>query len=256
MDVTISIFPHIKYIAHICICEEMDYTSALISLQAVSHQQHYAAHQVEDLGTTNERFVSQAGAFPNVVCSVGHKELQPICSHHTPVINRKSCRNLGSAANVNPRQEHTDVRPSTLLRTCASVTDLDVASLHSASRSSITANCFALKGSGVHDCAVPQTVEKPSSPVFTDFRPRKMKECCFKTVALLYQTNGLVPGLTGEKDDKAGSERAQRLIGSASEAGGSESDASAVWSPRSCMARLHSKPTNGSSAGRHSVNMS
>ncbi|CAL8470783.1 g10325 [Coccomyxa elongata] len=120
-------------------------------------------------------------------------------------------RALGSAAILNPGEEQNDVRPSTLLRTCASVTDLDMASVHSASRSSITAACFALKG-------------------------------------------GL--GLSGEKDNKAGNEHAQRLIRStytcASEAGASESDASAVWSPRSCMARLHSKSTKGSSAGKMS----
>ncbi|BDA45633.1 hypothetical protein COCOBI_07-4200 [Coccomyxa sp. Obi] len=141
--------------------------------KAGSHGQHFAVYPVGGSGATDER-------------------------------------TLGSDACLNPRQEENDVTPSTFLRTCASVTDLDVASVHSASRSSINAVCFALKGSG----------------------------------------------LIGEKDNKAGNEHAQRLIGSSlnctSEAGGSESDTSAVWTPRSCMARLHSKSTKGSSAGKMS----
>lgn len=74
-------------------------------------------------------------------------------------MNKDLHRALGSAAILNPGEEQNDMRPSTLLRTCASVTDLDVASVHSASRSSITAACFALKGGlGMHDCTLFYTV--------------------------------------------------------------------------------------------------
>ncbi len=95
-------------------------------------------------------------------------------------------------------------------------------------------------------------------PCLDDCQGRS-KDACLKTLAQCRLKIGLFPGLSGEKDNKAGNEHAQRLIGStydcASEAGASESDASAVWSPRSCMARLHSKSTKGSSAGRHSLSI-